>query len=89
MAERADYPADEAKVRKLLIALADAKVVEEKTSNPASYATLGVEDMKGTGATGLRVELAGLPKPVTSSSARGAGRALELRAPRRRAAEPG
>ena len=64
MSERDDYPADESKVRKLLIAIADAKVYEEKTSNPASYATLGVEDTKGAGATSLRIELVGTPKPV-------------------------
>jgi hypothetical protein len=64
VSERDNYPADESKVRKLLIAIADAKVYEEKTSNPASYATLGVEDTKGAGATSLRIELVGTPKPV-------------------------
>jgi hypothetical protein len=62
--ERNSYPADESKVRKLLIALADAKIVEQKTSNPEQYATLGVEDTKGNNATSLRIELAGTPKPV-------------------------
>ena len=64
VSERDNYPADESKVRKLLIAIADAKVFEEKTSNPESYATLGVEDTKGAGATSLRIELVGPPKPV-------------------------
>jgi hypothetical protein len=64
VSDRDSYPADDAKVRKLLIALADAKIVEQKTSDPAQYATLGVEDTKGTGATSLRIELAGTPKPV-------------------------
>jgi hypothetical protein len=64
VSERDNYPADESKVRKLLIAIADAKLYEEKTSNPASYATLGVEDTKGAGATSLRIELVGAPKPV-------------------------
>jgi len=62
--ERDNYHADAGKVGKLLIALADAKLSEEKTSNPEQYATLGVEDTKGTGATSLRIELGGTPKPV-------------------------
>lgn len=65
VSERDNYPADDGKVRKLLIAIADAKVLEEKTSKPESYATLGVEDTKGAGATGLRVDLVGAPKPVS------------------------
>jgi hypothetical protein len=64
VSERDNYPADEGKLRRLLIAIADAKVYEEKTSNPESYATLGVEDTKGNGATSLRIELIGTPKPV-------------------------
>jgi hypothetical protein len=62
--ERDKYPADESKVRKLLIAIADAKLYEEKTSNPEQYATLGVEDTKGASATSLRIELVGTAKPV-------------------------
>ena len=65
MSERDNYPADEGKVRKLLIAIADAKVLEEKTSKPESYATLGVEDTKAAGATSLRIDLVGAPKPVS------------------------
>jgi hypothetical protein len=64
VSERDNYPADEGKLRRLVIAIADAKILEEKTSNPESYATLGVEDTKGAGATGLRIELVGTPKPV-------------------------
>ena len=64
VSERDNYPADDAKVRKLLVAIADAKVYEQKTSNPASYATLGVEDTKGKSATSLRIELVGTPQPV-------------------------
>lgn len=64
VAERFGYPADGSKLRKLLLDLAEAKVVEEKTSNPQNYATLGVEDSSQQGATGLRIELAGVSKPV-------------------------
>ncbi|MGC1524097.1 MAG: hypothetical protein WA803_21335, partial [Steroidobacteraceae bacterium] len=44
VAQRGDYPADVSKLRKLLLALSDARIVEEKTSNPASYPVIGVED---------------------------------------------
>ena len=44
VAERGDYPADVSKIRKLLLELAAAKIVEEKTANPANYAILGVQD---------------------------------------------
>jgi hypothetical protein len=57
LAERGDYPADAAKVRTLLFALADAKVVEEKTSSPSSYAAIGVEDPSGANAGGAEVTL--------------------------------
>ena len=57
VAERADYPADVPKLRKLLLALNDAKIVEEKTSNPASFATIGVDDPKTSGALGAEVSV--------------------------------
>jgi Domain of unknown function (DUF4340) len=52
-----DYPADISKVHKLLLALSEAKIVEEKTSNPANYAILGVEDPAQPGAAGAEVTL--------------------------------
>lgn len=64
VSERDNYLADEGKLRRLLVAIADAKVSEEKTSDPEQYAKLGVEDTKGAGATSLRIELVGTPKPV-------------------------
>jgi hypothetical protein len=57
VAERADYPADVPKLRQLLQSLADAKILEEKTSNPASYAVIGVEDPLKPGAGGAEVEV--------------------------------
>ncbi|HEY0799783.1 MAG TPA: DUF4340 domain-containing protein [Steroidobacteraceae bacterium] len=57
VAERGDYPADVPKLRKLLLALSDAKVREEKTSNPENYAIIGVEDPSLAGATGAQIEL--------------------------------
>jgi hypothetical protein len=64
VSERSDYSADEPKLRKLLIALADAKLYEEKTSKPEQYKTLGVEDTTAADASGVRIELAGTAKPV-------------------------
>ena len=57
VAERANYPADVAKLRKLLLALSDAKIREEKTSDPANYSIIGVEDPTKPGATGAQIEL--------------------------------
>jgi Domain of unknown function (DUF4340) len=57
VAERADYPADPLKLRKLLLALSDAKIREEKTSNPASYSIIGVEDPRKPGASGAQIEV--------------------------------
>jgi len=57
VAERADYPADVPKLKKLLLALSDAKIREEKTSNPDSYAIIGVEDPSQPGAAGTQIEL--------------------------------
>lgn len=58
VAQRADYPADVAKLRRLLRALGDAKVVEEKTSDPANYPIIGVEDPTKAGASGAEVSVA-------------------------------
>jgi hypothetical protein len=52
-----DYPADIAKVHKLLLGLSEAKIVEEKTSNPANYSIIGVEDPTQPGAGGAEIAL--------------------------------
>ncbi|MGH8241788.1 MAG: DUF4340 domain-containing protein [Steroidobacteraceae bacterium] len=62
--ERAGYRADEAKLGLLVRAIADAEIVEEKTSNPERHAALGVEDTAKQDAKGVRVELSGPAKPV-------------------------
>jgi hypothetical protein len=64
ISQRDGYPADATKVRKLIIALTDAKIIEQKTSTPASYPKLGVEDLTADGATGTRIALAGGKSPV-------------------------
>ncbi|HTY50112.1 MAG TPA: DUF4340 domain-containing protein [Steroidobacteraceae bacterium] len=51
------YPADAGAIRKLLLDLANLSVVEEKTSDPALYAQLGVEDVKGVQAKGTEVDV--------------------------------
>jgi hypothetical protein len=62
--ERHSYPADETKLRKLLVSIADAELSEEKTSNPENYASLGVEDLSNAAATGVRIEVSGVEPPV-------------------------
>jgi hypothetical protein len=57
VAERGDYPADVSKLRKLLLALSDARIVEEKTSNPANFPIIGVEDPSLPGASGTEISL--------------------------------
>lgn len=64
VSERSGYPADEAKLRKLIHALADARLYEEKTANPERYSMIGVQDVTGDGAGGTRIEIAGTTEPV-------------------------
>ena len=37
VAERDNYPANVSKLRQVIVAIADARIVEEKTSNPDNY----------------------------------------------------
>jgi hypothetical protein len=64
VSERSNYPADEAKLRTLVTNLADAKLLEEKTSTAENYPTLGVEDISNAAAGGIQVELDGPKQPV-------------------------
>ena len=52
------YPADVATLRQLIIALADAGIVEDKTSNPDFYERLAVDDPED-GGSGTKIEIAG------------------------------
>jgi hypothetical protein len=54
VAQRADYPADAAKVRRLLISLGDAKT---KTRDPANFAVIGVDDPSKEGAQGTEISV--------------------------------
>jgi hypothetical protein len=64
VSERHGFPADDTKVRKLLLSVANAKLREEKTSNPENYASLNVEDVSAEDASGTRVEVAGVQPSV-------------------------
>jgi len=59
LAERGSYPVDLGKLRQILITLADAIIIEEKTANPEFYDRLGVEDVAQAGASGHRIDLQG------------------------------
>jgi len=56
--------ADVGRLRKNLLALADARIVEEKTSNPEYYERLGVQDLSAESARGLQLTLTGGKEPV-------------------------
>ncbi|MFQ5634569.1 MAG: DUF4340 domain-containing protein [Gammaproteobacteria bacterium] len=52
LAERDGYRADVGRIRRNLIALSEARVLEQKTTDPALHARLGVEDLADADATG-------------------------------------
>ncbi len=62
--DRHNYPADETKLRKLITSLTEAKLLEEKTSNPESYKALGVEDISDAAAGGVQLEIEGPKQPI-------------------------
>jgi hypothetical protein len=64
LTERNGYPIASAKARNLVRALTNAKLLEEKTSDPSKYSALSVEDVKSADANGIRVELYGPATPV-------------------------
>jgi Domain of unknown function (DUF4340) len=92
VAERANYPADASKVRKLLLTLSDAKIREEKTSNPDNYAIIGVEDASKAGATGAQIDLTAKSGKLGVIVGKPAGQGNFVRRPTEKAsyvAEPG
>lgn len=52
-----NYPADPGRIRDLALALANLKIVERKTSDPANYPKLGVETPDSPTATSTLVEI--------------------------------
>lgn len=84
--EKGGYPADVAKIRALLVALAQAEIVEEKTGDPAFYDRLGVEAVELPASGGTAVEIGGegldIPRLILGDEANAASRYV------RRADEP-
>lgn len=60
VAQRGGYRADLAKVRKLLIDIADAMLVERKSARAENYPALGVQAIEESAASGVQVTLNGL-----------------------------
>ncbi|MFI4889391.1 MAG: DUF4340 domain-containing protein [Steroidobacterales bacterium] len=79
--QRGDYPADTPKLRRLLLALANARVIEQKTSDPANYHTLGVDDPAAPEASGTEVviETATGSQALLVGKASGDGNFVRLR----------
>lgn len=74
--EAGGYAADWEVVRGLLAGLAQAEVIEAKTSNPDYYDRLGVEDVDAAEAGGLMLEFrpdSGLPAVILGNSAQARG----------------
>ena len=55
--ERDNYPADIAKIRSIVLSLAEAKILERKTSNSELYSKLGVESVELASAEGTQVSI--------------------------------
>lgn len=51
------YPADDKKVRELIVTMRDMKLIEPKTTRPDRFARLDVEDVTGKGAKSRKVRL--------------------------------
>jgi len=64
LAQKGGYPVDTGKLRAFLLKLADARRLEQKTSNKDKYAVLGVEDVAAKDAKGVEVQLDGLAQPL-------------------------
>jgi hypothetical protein len=62
--EKEGYPADTGKLRGLLLNLADARLLQEKTAHAERYADLAVEDVKNKDAKGVLIKLEGLANPA-------------------------
>ncbi|HUL81805.1 MAG TPA: DUF4340 domain-containing protein [Gammaproteobacteria bacterium] len=64
VAEKGGYPADVAKLRQNLRALAEAKILETKTANPEFYDKLGVLDVTDAKATGVAISISASGKDL-------------------------
>ena len=63
--ERSGFVADVGKIRRNLIALSEAQIVEAKTADPAFFDRLGVQDLDQPDASGTRIDL-GTPDQTIS-----------------------
>ena len=61
---RDGYEADIAVVRTVFNDIAEAKLIESKTSNPENYAKLGVEDITDANAQGVQFSIEGLGESI-------------------------
>ena len=59
IAERSGYAANIGALRDLLLAIADAKILERKTSNPDKYHLIGVNDPSDDGSESVEVVITG------------------------------
>jgi hypothetical protein len=59
IAERNGYAANIGALRDLLLAIADAKIIESKTSNPDKYHLIGVNDPSDAGSESVEVVITG------------------------------
>lgn len=62
--EKDGFPADRAQLRKILLELANATIVEEKTSKPEFYSRLGIEDPGSPDAGSIGLEIDGVTDPL-------------------------
>jgi hypothetical protein len=81
--QRHGYPADLAKLRQLLVGLAQARRLEPKTAVADSYAVLGVQDIEAEGANNVMITVEGGGEPVAvilgQNTRRGAGTFVRLK----------
>ena len=71
--ERSGYPADAQKINRMLLSLAEARILEEKTSRPEWHDRLGVESIEREDAGGLSIRLVGIDIPVNVIAGDSAG----------------
>lgn len=64
VAGRDNYPADVGRIRKNLLALAEARIIEQKTANPEFYDRLGVQDISSPSAGGVQLAISGGKEPI-------------------------
>ena len=59
VSNRGNYPADPGTLRKVLLTMADAQIIEAKTADPKHYGTLELNDPTSEAGQAVRVDLAG------------------------------